>query len=157
MTPKTKIKISRNGVDKGEYELWQIALLIKTGEVLSTDHYWHEGMIAWKKVSESDIATQSINAKKTLDEIEEKTKKDIENDQNEFEEDIKKLGEIVIKIISGAIGGWGVLTLGNAISGNPDGSAIRQQVLEQKETNGLLLIILSLLLIILYKISKKTN
>jgi len=68
MTPKTKIKISRNGVDKGEYELWQIALLIKTGEVLSTDHYWHEGMTEWKILSGSEIIPLAVVAENKIKE-----------------------------------------------------------------------------------------
>lgn len=68
MTPKTKIKISRNGVDKGEYELWQIALLIKTGEVLSTDHYWHEGMTEWKMLSGSEIIALAVVAENKIKE-----------------------------------------------------------------------------------------
>jgi hypothetical protein len=107
MTPETKIKISRNGINKAEYQLWQIAGLITEGDILSSDHYWHEGMIAWKKVSESDIITQSINAKKKLEEIELKTKKAIQREQDEMKE-LKELfeksGEIVTQVISGLIG-----------------------------------------------------
>jgi hypothetical protein len=157
MTPETKIKISRNGINKAEYQLWQIAGLIKEGEILSSDHYWHEGMIAWKKLSESDIITQSINAKKKLEEIEVKTKKDIQKEQDEMKELFEKEVEIVTQVISGLIGGWGLITLFKAISGDPDGSAVRQTVLEQKQTNGLLLIILSFLIIIILKVSKKSK
>ena len=65
MNPKTKVKISRNGVSNGEYELWQIEELMKSGEILTKDHYWYDGMTEWKKISDSYIITESIMAKKT--------------------------------------------------------------------------------------------
>ena len=68
MTPETKIKISRNGINKAEYQLWQIAGLITEGDILSSDHYWHEGMTEWKILSGSEIIPLAVVAENKIKE-----------------------------------------------------------------------------------------
>jgi hypothetical protein len=51
MDPNTVTKISRNGVEIGEFKLWQIEALVRTGMVLLTDHYWCAGMEGWEPVT----------------------------------------------------------------------------------------------------------
>jgi hypothetical protein len=46
------IKIARDEVEIGECEREEIAQLAREGQVLPTDHYWHEGMEGWRLVSE---------------------------------------------------------------------------------------------------------
>ena len=50
MDPNTKIKFSRNGIEIGEYKLWEIEVMLKMGKILPTDHYWHAGMEGWSIV-----------------------------------------------------------------------------------------------------------
>jgi hypothetical protein len=50
MDPKLKIKISRNGVEIGEYKLLQVEYELKLGTIKLTDHYWHVGMTGWSSV-----------------------------------------------------------------------------------------------------------
>jgi len=51
MDPNTIIKISRDGVEIGEFKLWQIEVMVRTGKVLLTDHYWCAGMEGWGPVT----------------------------------------------------------------------------------------------------------
>jgi len=53
---KGKIKVSRSGSEIGEFLLWEIVEKIKKGKLLSTDHYWQEGMTDWKLLTVSEVS-----------------------------------------------------------------------------------------------------
>jgi hypothetical protein len=133
MDPKTKIKILRNGVSRGEYELWQIALLIKTGEVLSTDHYWHDGMTEWKLVTDIIKLAQKAEAEFKASFTKPSSISDKPKDDGD------KKGNPTIGVIVFLIG---ILVLVDGLLTSPRDSAIRQAVLYQEMTNGILLMIL---------------
>lgn len=51
MDPNTKIKFSRDGVEIGEYKLFQVEYELKLGTIKLTDHYWCAGMEGWEPVT----------------------------------------------------------------------------------------------------------
>lgn len=145
MDSKAKIKISREGVNVGEYQLWQIAILVRIGKILVTDHYWHEGMKEWKKLSDSEIIKESVEAKNKMDKLESsKVAQDniFESSKALYMFLVSSLNTLFITVIF--IIGFYMFMSG--VFGNPEGSAIRQAVLEQRTTNGLLMMILGTLI-----------
>jgi hypothetical protein len=44
--------IARDGVEIGECPREEVASLLRKGEILETDHYWHEGMEAWGRIDD---------------------------------------------------------------------------------------------------------
>lgn len=45
--PIVNVFIARDGVEIGEFACEDIANLVRSGEILPSDDYWHEGMEAW--------------------------------------------------------------------------------------------------------------
>jgi hypothetical protein len=152
MDPKTKIKISRNGLNRGEFELWQITALIKSGEILSTDHYWYDGMAEWKLVTEiiklaqiADSEFKSTNSQPPPLPKSSATSTDSNQDQLKKESKVK-IREKGNSIVGGFIFIVGVLVLLKGLFSNPYDSAVREAVLYQEMTNGILLMILGTLM-----------
>jgi hypothetical protein len=44
--------IARDGVEIGECPRDEVANHLRSGEILETDHYWHEGMEAWGRIDD---------------------------------------------------------------------------------------------------------
>ena len=48
MSTLLQVKISRDGKEIGTYEAKEAVRLLALGQLLPTDHYWHEGMVNWE-------------------------------------------------------------------------------------------------------------
>lgn len=46
------VTFARDGQEIARHEEAEVAGLLATGQLLATDHYWHEGMAAWGTVGE---------------------------------------------------------------------------------------------------------
>jgi hypothetical protein len=51
LAPSMTVHVSRNGQEIGQYTQHDFNSLMQTGRLLPTDHFWVEGMDAWKSVS----------------------------------------------------------------------------------------------------------
>jgi hypothetical protein len=132
MTPK--YKVSRAGNTIGNFTLWEIKEWIQTGKLDWTDDFWTEGMKEWAKLEV--IRKHVLSAEKPS--------------ASPGQESYLKPPSIDVSSKLPAIGlliffvGAAVMFLG--IIHDPDGSAIRQEVLMQQITNGILLMILGVLI-----------
>lgn len=140
-----KIKLARKGLVIGEYESWEVCNKWAAGEISMTDDYWREGMSAWGKLQ--DIKEEIITAKRPL------TLQDAPDPtpppplpaarQPAHLEEKPSGGSSFVGAIIFIIG---ALTLLSGLVGDATGSAIRQGVLAQHMTNGILLMILGKLI-----------
>jgi len=46
------VTFARDGQEIARHEEAEVAALLAAGQLLATDHYWHEGMAAWGTVGE---------------------------------------------------------------------------------------------------------
>jgi hypothetical protein len=155
MDPSTKIKFSRNGIEIGEYKFWEIEVMVKTFEILPTDHYWHEGMTQWEPVTK--LLEKIDRIKK---EAEQKSTESNSNNSKTPQDWIFETGHTFINGIAyicyflfvSFLYIYGFIRFASGEMGDPTGSAIRQGVLEQKTTSGLLIMILATLIVILQQL-----
>lgn len=139
MTKSTKIKVARAGKELGEYAIWEISERWAAGHLSMADDYWRAGMTSWGKLQ--DIKEEIITAKKPAETAEVTSPPPplpAKKNSEEANGGSSLLGTIVFAI--------GAITLLSALTGSPDGSAIRQGVLAQHMTNGILLMILGRLI-----------
>ena len=141
-------KIARSGKHIGDFELWELRPALEAGKLLWTDHYWTTGMPKWEKLE--TIRTLVMAAKKPAPTTEPTTPPPSPPPSAQppmpagpKEEPDSRAGSQAVGTIVFMIGG---LVLINGLTGNPDGSAIRQAVLAQHMTNGILLMILGVLI-----------
>jgi hypothetical protein len=138
-----KIKVAREGKEIGEFWPWEICERWASGHLSMTDDYWREGMASWGKLQ--DIKEEIITSKRPAQATKTSTPPPPSPSTNKSQQAGEKTsggaslaGAIVFVI--------GALTLLSGLTGSPDGSAIRQGVLAQHMTNGILLMILGKLL-----------
>lgn len=55
MQPSLTIYFARDGQQTGSFSWEDARTRVRSGEIEPTDHYWHEGMVEWKLVSESNL------------------------------------------------------------------------------------------------------
>ena len=155
MSSPLLVKISRDGKEVGTYEAQEAVRLLISGILKRTDFYWHDGMTEWApllKLEASETFRQlAINAKAKA-ELEDRAKrkadeeaisaaarvlrvKKMASDRLDESGVLFKLIGVLFFLIGGAV-------LLKALGGDPDGSAIRQGVIAQYMTNGILLMIL---------------
>ncbi len=53
------VTFARDGQEIARHEEAEVAALLATGHLLATDHYWHEGMVAWGLVAERSWSTST--------------------------------------------------------------------------------------------------
>jgi hypothetical protein len=164
MDPKMKIKISRDGIEIGEEELQDIEKKLKAGVIKTTDHYWHDGMIQWEPVTKLlekiDRIKREAKIAKEQKEAEQKSSGPNSNDSKTSQDWIFEIGHTLIIGITyicyflfiSFLYIYGFIRFVSGETGDPTGSAIRQAVLEQKTTSGLLIMILATLLVILQQL-----
>ena len=144
MTMADKIKIARGGKELGEFSAWEICRKWMDAELSLTDDYWRPGMTRWGKLRE--IKNELLAAQKPKAVTDSpapspappKPPAAIEKKEGADGCGGTILGAIVIVV--------GALTLLTGFTGDATGSAIRQGVLMQQMTNGILLMILGVLL-----------
>ena len=138
-----KIKVARKGAVIGEFQPWEICEKWAAGEINMSDDYWREGMASWGKLQ--DIKEEIITAKRPSPSQEVQTPPPPLPPANKPSptEDKPSGGSTFVGGIFFVIG---ALTLLSGLAGSPDGSAIRQGVLAQYMTNGILLMILGKLI-----------
>ncbi len=141
-------KVARSGKHLGDFELWELRPSLEAGKLLWTDHYWTTGMPKWEKLE--TIRTLVMAAKKPAPTPEPTTPPPSPPPSAQppmpagpKEEPDSRAGSQAVGTIVFMIGG---LVLINGLTGNPDGSAIRQAVIAQHMTNGILLMILGVLI-----------
>ncbi len=61
-----QIYLARNNVQAGPYTLEQVNTMLASGEVISTDLIWHEGMSQWQTVGEVTHGQQVYNPNGTV-------------------------------------------------------------------------------------------
>ena len=164
MDPNTKIKFSRNGVEIGEYKFWEIEVMVKTFKILPTDHYWHDGMTQWEPVTKLleliDRIKKEAKIAKERKEAEQKSPESYSNDSKTPQDWIFETGNTFISGVAymcyflfiSFLDVYGFIRFASGETGDPTGSAIRQAVLEQKTTSGLLIMILATLIVILQQL-----
>ena len=108
-----------------------------------TDDYWREGMTTWGKLQE--IKEEIITAKRPPTSQAAATPPPPLPSANQSSRSEEKSGG-GSSLVGSIIFVIGVLTLLSGLTGSPDGSAIRQGVLAQHMTNGILLMILGKLI-----------
>jgi len=155
MSDTLLVKISRDGKEFGAYEAREAVRLLLNGTLKGTNFYWHDGMTEWApllKLKSSETFRQLVEKAKTKAEEEERAKKRADEDaisaaardlwiKKKASERLDENGSVflVFGILCFLLGGAVLL---KALGGDPDGSAIRQAVLAQHMTNGILLMIL---------------
>jgi hypothetical protein len=122
-------KVSRNGQPIGTFDIWGIKEGLDDGKLRWTDDFWTQGMNEWSKL---EVIRKLVMSS------------DKAGSQGGLSPDDKPAYDITEKF---PIIGLFILFVGAAVFvigmvGNPDGSAVRQQVLMQQMTNGLLIMIL---------------
>jgi len=146
MTDATKIRVARKGKDLGEFSLAELSQKWVEGAVVMSDDYWRPGMRAWGKLQ--DIREEILSAgtpPKTADTERPEatpgspTPPTPEAKTPEAEAGAGRTFGSIVFII-------GAITLLSGLMGDATGSAIRQSVLAQHMTNGILLMILGTLL-----------
>jgi hypothetical protein len=138
-----KIKVARKGLVIGEFQLWEVFEKWTAGEISMTDDYWRDGMSTWGKLQ--DIKEEIITAKRPP------TSQATSNpppplpaaNRSSRPEDNPSGGSSLAGTIIFIIG---ALTLLSGLFSDATGSAIRQGVLAQHMTNGILLMILGKLI-----------
>ena len=146
MTDAPKIKIARSGKILGEFTMWEASQQWIAGGISMNDDYWRSGMASWGKLL--DIKAEILAAKKPeLIPVEKvpatpsapvpplPPSKPVTDDGL----GAGKVSGTIFFII-------GIFTLISSLAGDATGSAIRQGVLAQHMTNGILLMILGVLL-----------
>lgn len=155
------VKISRGGKEIGTYEAKEAVRLLISGILKNTDFYWHEGMTEWApllKLGASETLRQFAERAKAKEVEMAKAKEEDRAKRMADEEAISAAARVlrIKKMASDRLDDSGVLfkligvlffviggaVLLKALGGDPDGSAIRQAVLAQHMTNGILLMIL---------------
>ena len=156
MSESLIVKISRDGKEIGTYEAKEAVRLLLNGTLKRKDFYWHDGMTIWAPLLEleaSEAFRKFVKDAKAKAELEERAKKKADEDAisaaarvlwvkrkaSERLDENEWRASSVLGILCFLLGGAVLL---NALGGNPDGSAIRQAVLAQHMTNGILLMIL---------------
>jgi len=126
-------KVSRKGEEIGTFDIWGIKEGLATNRLLWTDDFWTQGMKGWSKleVIRKQVMAAEMTAPLGDDGSENKQPSDIT-------EKFPIIGLFILFV------GAAVFLIG--MVGNPDGSAVRQQVLMQQMTNGLLMMILGVLI-----------
>ena len=127
MPMASKYKVAREGKVFGEFELWEIKNWVEGGRLSWTDDFWQEGMDNWAKLDV--IKSQILKAQRTGN-----APTDSPTTANSK---LTTAGTVFMLA--------GLITLGVALVRDPDGSAVRQSVLAQYMTNGILLMILGVL------------
>ncbi len=123
----SKFIVAREGKVFGEFEPWEIKDWIKGGRLTWTDDFWQEGMDKWAKLE--IIKEQVLKAQRPT----------IASSNPEVAPSkiLARTGTVLMAA--------GLITLAVALFSSPEGSAIRQTVLAQYMTNGILLMILGVL------------
>ena len=153
MDLNTKIKFSRNGIEIGEYKLLHVEYQLKLGVIKSTDHYWHEGMTQWEpitkllsKIEQPRKEQQSSNAKRDNEISKVKREERVDSIFLFLNEATKVIVTISVFIFTVFLFLGGLFVFLDGIFSSPDGSAIRQGVLELKAVRGLLMMIFGTLI-----------
>ncbi len=146
MKSPEKIKVARAGKELGEFSAWEVCRKWIDGELSLSDDYWRPGMTSWGKLRE--IKEELLAAQKPEPTADTPAPpalpvppKPPAGNQNKGKDD--GCGGTVIGAVFFIIG---TLTLLMGFAGDATGSAIRQGVLTQQMTNGILLMILGVLL-----------
>jgi hypothetical protein len=142
-------KVARKGQHIGEFEPWELKVALETGKLQWTDDFWTSGMAKWAKLE--SIRTQILAAQKPTQASPPSTPPPVlpppssgpQLPTGPKEVPDSRAGSQVVGTLVFLAGG---LVLINGLTGNPDGSAIRQTVLAQHMTNGILLMILGVLI-----------
>lgn len=146
MKTPDRIKVARAGKELGEFSAWEACRKWIDGELSLSDDYWRPGMTSWGKLRE--IKEELLAAQKPEPTTTAPTqpappippKPPVGTKSKESNDGC---GGTVIGAIFFIIG---TLTLLMGFVGDATGSAIRQGVLTQQMTNGILLMILGVLL-----------
>lgn len=169
MSEPLKVRISRQGNEIGTFLAEEVISLHANGTLKDADFYWHNGMSDWAPLSqfllaearrrqaEKDKAEEAKRAERLARERaqakeDEARSAEAARIREEKERNAQSPGDSRQTSKPDDVGGWqvvgaltfiiGGLVLLDAFSGNPAGSAVRQQVLAQHMTNGILLMIL---------------
>lgn len=166
MSEPLRLKISRKGNEIGTFSPEEVVSLHAKGTLEDTDFYWHTGMSDWARLSQFLLAEVRRRQDEKERSEEAKRAERLARERAKAKEDEARSAEAarINRSLERArsddgsgdkkddVQGWptvGALTfiiggfvLVNGLASNPDGSAIRQQVLAQHMTNGILLMIL---------------
>lgn len=138
-----KIKVAREGKEIGEFWPWEVCERWAAGQLSMTDDYWREGMSSWGKLQ--DIKEEIITSKRPEQTTKTSTPPPPLPTINKSQQPGEKTSG-GSSLSGGIVFIIGAITLLSGLTGSPDGSAIRQGVLAQHMTNGILLMILGKLL-----------
>jgi hypothetical protein len=146
MTDATKIRVARKGKDLGEFSLAELSQKWVEGAVVMSDDYWRPGMRAWGKLQDireeilsAGSPPSAAGAQRSETTTGSPTPPAPAGKTPQAEAGAGRAFGSIVFII-------GAITLLSALTGDATGSAIRQSVLAQHMTNGILLMILGTLL-----------
>lgn len=168
MNEPLKVRVSRQGKEIGTFPADEVITLYAKGTLRDTDFYWHNGMSDWaplgqflladarRRKDEQEKADEAKRAERLARERAKAKEDEARSAEaariSQLQERARSQGESREGDKSDDVSGWpiagalafiiGGFVLFNGLMGSPDGSAIRQQVLAQHMTNGILLMIL---------------
>lgn len=138
-------KVARIGKTIGDFKAWELKEWLADERLRWTDDYWHTGMTGWAKLE--TIRTPILAAQKPAPATPPASQNSsIAPGKSSAKEDDSAFSHSMLMLIGGIVIMIGGLVLLSGLTGNPDGSAIRQGVLAQHMTNGILLMILGVLI-----------
>ena len=137
----TNYKVARGGKTIGDFKAWELKEWLADDRLRWTDDFWHTGMTAWAKLE--TIRTVILAAQKPAPPTP-PPKQLGQADSKQDNDGCVHFALLPIGVIVIFVGG---IVLLSGLTGNPDGSAIRQAVLAQHMTNGILLMILGVLIV----------
>jgi hypothetical protein len=136
----TIYKVARGGKTIGDFKAWELKEWLANDRLRWTDDYWHAGMTGWAKLE--TIRAPILAAQKPTP----PTPPPMPPKQGGKDQALPGCVHFVLLPIGVIVFLIGGLVLLSGLTGNPDGSAIRQAVLAQHMTNGILLMILGVLI-----------
>jgi hypothetical protein len=143
-----------------EEELQHIEQKLKAGVIKITDHYWHEGMTQWEplpklieQIEQARKIKQGENTKRDNEIAKVKREERVDSIIGFLNDFFLGIMKLVYYVFIGLLILCGFFIFLDGLFSSPDGSAIRQGVLEIKSVKGLLMMILGTLI---YKFSSLT-
>ena len=142
-------KVARKGKHLGEFGPWELKNALEAGKLLWTDDYWTSGMAQWAKLE--TIRPQLLSAQQPAPAQPSGTPPPPlppgvpppQATPDGADKTNVNVGAQVVGTLVFLVGG--LVTL-SGLTSSPEGSAIRQGVIVQHMTNGILLMILGVLI-----------